>query len=253
MPKALLQQMSTACPHFCLEMTPESHDPAIRKIAGRHYSNEAMEQTLSDALDVGCGRLDVFFMIGLPQQTPQSVMDTVEYCGHLLERFKGDRRLSLFIAPLSPFLDPGSPGFEQPERFGYHIFFRTLKEHRQALLSPSWKYSLNYETKWLTRQQIVDTAYEAIRRLNQLKAKYGVISKEMADISDKRMAAAAEMAHRIDEILAKGNPEAELRRLKLEVDRINNFPVSEKMQLELPVGSVKLRPISALWSWLTGR
>jgi len=169
--KDFIHQMGLSCPNFCLEISPESHDPKVRGASGRHYSNEDLEQTISDALDAGCGRFDIFFMIGLPQQTPHSVMDTVDYCDYLLRKFKGGKRLSFFIAPLSPFLDPGSLGFEQPEYYGYHIFFRKLEEHRQALLSPSWKYSLNYETKWMTRQQIVDTAYEVILRLNRLKAK----------------------------------------------------------------------------------
>ena len=189
--------MSLSCPNFCLEISPESHDPEVRRASGRNYSSEALEQTLSDALEAGCRRLDVFFMIGLPRQTPQSVMDTIDYCHFLFDRFKGDKRLSLFIAPLSPFLDPGSLGFEQPERYGYRILFRTLEEHRQALLSPSWKYSLNYETEWMTRQQIVDTSYEAILRLNRLKAKYEIIPKEMSEAGEQRIQAAWEMAHRI--------------------------------------------------------
>jgi len=248
-----LHQMSLSCPNFCLEVSPESHDAEVRRVAGKYYSNQALEQTLSDALDVGCGRLDVFFMIGLPRQTPQSVMDTVDYCDFLLHRFKGDKRLSLFIAPLSPFLDPGSLGFEQPERYGYRILFRTLEEHRQALLSPSWKYSLNYETEWMSRQQIVDTAYEAILGLNRLKAKYGLISKQMAEAGEQRIKAASEMMNRIDDILAGGNYQAELPHLKAEVDRINMFPVSEKTELELPIGLIKLKPWRPLWSLVTGR
>ena len=248
-----LRQMSQSCPSFCLEISPESHDPEVRKASGKHYSSEALEQTLSDALEVGCGRLDVFFMIGLPKQTPQSVMDTVDYCGSLLERFRGDKRLSLFIAPLSPFLDPGSLGFEQPERYGYRILFRTLEEHRQALLSPSWKYSLNYETEWMTRQQIVDTAYEAILRLNRLKAKYGVISKQMAEAGEQRIKAAAVMTQHIDDLMAQGKLEEQLPHLKAKIDGINMLPVSEKTQLELPVGLIKLRPWRPIWSWMTKR
>jgi len=245
--------MSRACPNFCLEISPESHDPEVRRAAGRNYSNEDLEQTLNDALDVGCGRLDVFFMIGLPKQTPKSVMDTIDYCDFLLQKFEGDKRLSLFIAPLSPFLDPGSLGFEQPERHGYRILFQTLEEHRQALLSPSWKYSLNYETEWMTRQQIVDTAYEAILRLNRLKAKYGTISLQMAEAGEQRINAAWDMAHRIDDILSRGDYEEELSRLKPDIDEINTFPVVERRQLELPVGLVKLKFLRSLWSWATGR
>ena len=249
----LLREMGLASPNFCLEMSPESHDPEVRKAAGRHFSSQALEQTLGDALEAGCGRLDIFFMIGLPKQTQQSVMDTVDYCDYLLQKFKGDKRLALFIAPLSPFLDPGSPGFEQPERHGYRILFRTLEEHRQALIAPSWKYSLNYETEWMTRQQIVDTAYEAILRLNRVKAKHEVISKEMAEAGEKRIEAAVEMMHRIDSILAEGNHQDEISRLKTEVDRINALPVSEKTQLELPIGLIKLQPWRFLWRWATGR
>ncbi len=252
-PADLLRQMSRACPNFCLEISPDSHDPEVRRAAGRYYSNQDLEQTLSDALAVGCGRLDIFFMIGLPKQTPRSVMDTIDYCDFLLQKFRGDKRLSLFIAPLSPFLDPGSLGFEQPQRYGYRILFRTLEEHRQALLAPSWKYSLNYETEWMTRQQIVDTAYEAILRLNRLKAKYGIISKEMAEAGEQRIKAAWEMAHRIDDILTRDNYQDELSRLKARIDEINASPVVERLQLELPVGLVKLKFLRSLWSWATER
>ena len=243
----LIHQMGLSCPNFCLEVSPESHDPEVRRASGRHYSNEALEQTINDALSAGCGRLDVFFMIGLPKQTPQSVMDTIDYCASLLEKFKGNKRLSLFIAPLAPFLDPGSLGFEQPDRYGYHVRFRTLEEHRQALVAPSWKYSLNYETEWMTRHQIVETAYEAILRLNRLKAKHGNIPPKLAEAGEQRIQAAREMMHRIDDIMSRGNYQEELSHLKAEIDRINMFPVSEKRQLELPVGLVKLKFWRLFW------
>ncbi|MGB2798682.1 MAG: TIGR04190 family B12-binding domain/radical SAM domain protein [Dehalococcoidia bacterium] len=252
-PTELLHQMGLSCPKFCLEISPESHDPEVRRAAGRHYTNAELERTLGDALDADCGRLDVFFMIGLPRQTPQSVMDTIDYCDYLFQKFRGDKRLSLFIAPLSPFLDPGSLAFEQPERYGYRIQFRTLKEHRQALVSPSWKYSMNYETEWMTRHQIADAAYEAILRLNRLKAKYGIISKQLAEAGERRISAAREMMQRMDDMLACGNLEDELPHLKPMIDEINWLPVSEKAQLELPVGRIKLKPWRTLWSWATGR
>jgi B12-binding domain/radical SAM domain protein len=251
-PASFLHQMSLTCPNFCLEISPESHDPEVRKASGRYYSNHDLELTLEHALSVGCGRMDVFFMIGLPKQTPKSVMETIDYCDFLFQRFKGDKRLSLFIAPISPFLDPGSLGFEQPKRHGYRILFRTLEEHRQALVEPSWKYSLNYETKWMTRQQIVDTAYEAILRLNRLKAKYAVIPRQMAEAGEERVNAAWRMAHIIDDILAKGNID-ELPKLKTRIDEINASPVVERLQLKLPMGLVKLKFLPSLWFWATRR
>jgi len=252
-PPGFLKRVGRACPNFCLEISPESHDPVVRKASGRNYSNEDLERTIAEALEAGCGRMDVFYMIGLPKQTPQSVTETIGYCDHLFQRFKGDRRLFLFIAPISPFLDPGSLGFEQPKRYGYNVLFKTLEEHRQALVAPNWRDSLNYETRWMSRQQVLESAYEAIAGLNGLKAKYGIIPQEMAEFGEKRIKAARAMAQRIDGVMAGENAEAELARLKPEIDEINAFPVVERQQLELMRGRVGLRFWRAFWSWLTGR
>ncbi|MCK5576926.1 MAG: radical SAM protein, partial [Dehalococcoidales bacterium] len=246
-----LKKLAAAAPDFCLEISPESHDPEVRKAAGKHYSNEDMEQTIADALDAGCSRFDVFFMVGLPQQTPQSVLETVDYCQHLLERFKGDKRLSLLIGPLAPFLDPGSLAYEQPERYGYHILLRTLEDHRQALLAPSWRFTLNYETRWMTRQQIIDTTYQAILRLTRLKAKYGLISPQMAQTQELRINTAMELEQRIDEI-GSGNPE-ELEALKPQVDKINALRANERGELEMPMGPRKLKFLRSMWSLVSGR
>ncbi|MFH1662674.1 MAG: TIGR04190 family B12-binding domain/radical SAM domain protein [Chloroflexota bacterium] len=252
-PAEFLRKLSRAASNFCLEISPESHDPAIRKAAGKHYSNEEMEQMISDALAVGCGRIDIFFMVGISEQTPRSVMETVDYCQHLLERFKGDKRIALFIGPLAPFLDPGSLVFENPQKYGYKVLLHTLEEHRQALLAPSWRYTLNYETKWMDRNQIMDTTYEAILRLTRLKAKYGLISEKMAEIQERRINTALELEKRIGEIWRADNHWEELELLKPQVDKINNLRANERDELELAVDSGKLRYLSSLWSLLSKR
>ncbi|HWJ04856.1 MAG TPA: hypothetical protein VNS57_03575, partial [Steroidobacteraceae bacterium] len=66
-------------------------------------------------------------MIGLPGQTRESVAGTVDYIERLFQLT--DPRLSCFISPMGPFLDPGSRSFEEPERDGYRLFARTLEEH----------------------------------------------------------------------------------------------------------------------------
>jgi hypothetical protein len=225
----------------------------VRKAAGKHYSNETLEQMIADALEIGCGRLDIFFIIGLPEQTEKSVMETVDYCEHLLDRFKGDRRLSLLIGPLAPFLDPGSLAFEQPQKYGYRVLLRTLEEHRQALLAPSWRYTLNYETEWMTRHQIMDVTYEAILRLTRLKAKYGLISNKMCETQEWRINKALELERRIGEILSGGNQHQDLDKLKAEVDSINALRANERDELELSTGLRKLRYLSSLYSLLTKR
>ena len=69
----------------------------------------------------------------------------------------------------------------------------------------------------------------------------------MAEAGEQRIQAAWEMMHRIDDIMSRGDYQEELSHLKAEIDRINMFPVSEKRQLELPVGLVKLKFWRLLW------
>ncbi len=249
-PPELLKKMGKACPGFCLEISPESHDPEIRKACGRDYSTDALEATVESALEAGCSRMDIFFMFGLPRQTPQSVMDTVDYCGHLMDKFR-DKRVFTFTAPLAPFLDPGSLAFENPERYGYRLLMRSLEEHRQALEAPSWKHHLNYETEWMSREQLVASTYSAELALNSLKARYGIISKGMAEETEKRLYAAREMLDRIDEIVDSGREE-QLAQIKDTVDLVNMSRAGGSRELELPTTPIKIRVPSTIWSLIRG-
>ncbi len=233
-----LEELTSTFPDLCLEISLESHDPRVRQAFGRNYTNEAVEKTIEDALDLGCRRFDVFFMVGLPYQTPGSVMETVDYCEWLLERYGGEGRLSPFISPLAPFLDPGSLAFENPERYGYRLFHRTLEEHRQALLQPSWKYMLNYETEWMTREEIVDATYRAAWRLNRMKEKFGLITAEQAEFVEDRIGKAMKLVREIDEIMASGDARERKRRLetlKPQIDEANSSTVCEETELKVPI------------------
>lgn len=252
-----LRQVKEALPDFTLEVSLESHDPVVRRAFGKGYDNAAIEATLEHALEAGCRRMDVFFMIGLPQQTYDSVLQTVDYCGELLQRFANgpEPRLYPFISPLAPFVDPGSAVFEEPERHGYRFFSRSLEEHRQALVQPSWKYVLNYETRWMTRDEIVASSYEAGLRLNHLKARYGLVSASRAAATEARIKAAVALSAEIDRIMALpdgAERQARLLALKPQVDRANMSTVCDKRELELPVGLVKLNLPRAAWYLLKG-
>ncbi|UCD70577.1 MAG: TIGR04190 family B12-binding domain/radical SAM domain protein [Syntrophobacterales bacterium] len=241
-----LERISEAIPNFNLEISPESHDVAVRKAFGRLYDNDALEAMVRNALDLGCRRIDLFFMTGLPQQTRQSVLDTVDYCRYLLERYGKRRRLLPFISPLAPFLDPGSPAFENPERYGYRLFYRSVEEHRMAMLSPSWKYTLNYETEWMTRDEIVYGTYEAALRLNRLKGEFGLIDTKTALATEKRIKDAVKLMRRIDEVAHiddQTRRNRELTKLGLHINKLNMSTVCEKRELEWPLHWISMNPL----------
>ncbi|MCX8067155.1 MAG: TIGR04190 family B12-binding domain/radical SAM domain protein [Anaerolineae bacterium] len=237
--RAYAEELAAALPDLIVEFSPDSHDPAVRRALGKGYSNEGIEETVRNCLDVGCRRFDLFFMIGLPQQTPASALETVEYCEYLLRKLDGDPRLVPFTAPLAPFLDPGSLAFEHPDRFGYRLFCRTLEDHRRALLAPTWKHILSYETVWMDRDTLAETTYEAGFRLNRLKARYGIVSPEKARETEERIRRARSLMAHIDRLLATAPPEEverEMLRLKPEIDRANTSTVCDKRELDVPIG-----------------
>ena len=48
------------------------------------------------------------------------------------------------------------------------------------MLMPSWKYTLSYETKWMTRDEIVKATYDGALALLDLKEQHGVIGQAQA-------------------------------------------------------------------------
>ncbi|MGQ9694388.1 MAG: TIGR04190 family B12-binding domain/radical SAM domain protein [Thermodesulfobacteriota bacterium] len=233
--KSYFKEVAEALPHFNFEISPESHDEKVRQATGKFYTNEEMEKTIHHALSHGCSKFDVFFMIGLPQQTATSVIETIAYCEYLMQKF--DRRLNLFISPLAPFLDPGSIAFEKADELGYRIFYRTLEDYRRALLAPSWKYTLSYETKWMTREEIVNVSYQAGLQLNRLKEKYGYINKEIAQKTEKRILLAMEMISKIDQINFLSEPLrlSKLNELRETFNQASMSTVCDKEEIKWPI------------------
>jgi hypothetical protein len=157
-----------------------------------------MEKSVEHALQNDCSRFDLFFMIGLPRQDKKSALDSARYSKRLYSLVNNDPRLFVFTSPLAPFLDPGSYAFENADEVGYHLFARTLEEHRARLTSPSWKHVLSYETKWMTRDDIVDASYDAADILNQTRSECGLIGSDELAVRIERTAMAREMMREID-------------------------------------------------------
>lgn len=257
-PATFLPKIDRCIRNWSIEFSPESDDQAVRDAQEGEtgYTNEDMEAFLKQALDLRCHRIDVFFMIGLPAQTIESVHNTIEYCERLFGL--GDRRLSCFISPMGPFVDPGSRIFEEPERFGYRLFARSLEEHRQLLVQPTWEYILNYETRWMTRAQLVDATYDAAERLNELKMKYGRISARRGNTVAARIREARALRSRLDKEIANGRGGAisTSDALRGEISRFSISTVCDKRELFWPRRVVNFRVFEIariVWNYVRRR
>ena len=233
-PSTFLQDIDRCVRNWSIEFSPESHEQAVRDAQEGEsgYTTEDMESIIKEAVRLRCSRIDIFFMIGLPAQTAASVRDTVEYCGHLFQL--GDKRLSCFISPMGPFIDPGSRGFEEPERFGYRLFAHSLEEHRQLLVQPTWEHILNYETNCMTRRELVDATYNAAERLNELKVQHGRLSRRRGRRVANSIAAARALRARLDAGMAHADAGAAAAALKGEISRFSISTVCDKRELFWP-------------------
>lgn len=193
---------------YSIEFSPDSHEEQVRYALGRRFDTGSMERTIGHALKNDCKRFDLFFMIGLPQQTKESALGSARYARRLYELTSKDKRLFVFESPLAPFLDPGSYAFEHSEEVGYVLLAKTLEEHRARLASPSWKHVLSYETKWMSRDDIVDSSYDAADLLNHARFDSALIDRDELEARVARTEMARGMMREIDSALAIEDPEA---------------------------------------------
>ncbi|MDR0791146.1 MAG: TIGR04190 family B12-binding domain/radical SAM domain protein [Methanomassiliicoccaceae archaeon] len=226
---------------YSMEFSPDSHDETVRYALGRHYDNASIEGTIQKAFGNGCKRFDLFYMTGLPEQTRESAMDSAKASKRLWGLV--DKRDELFIynAPFAPFVDPGSRAFEDPERWGYRFFARTLEEHRQLLDNPSWKHVLSYETKWMTRDDIAETSYDAALELAHIEYQCGRLSEDAYKMRAERTGTAREMLRKVDDILLINDARERERMLwsiKEEGERLMLSTVCDKKDLDWETGSI---------------
>jgi B12-binding domain/radical SAM domain protein len=234
-PLAYFERVAAALPDFDLEFSPETHDDDIRRRSGKPYSCTEVEDTIASALECGCKKFDLFFMIGLEGQTPSSVMDTVAYCDRLLGEF--GTRLNPLIGPLAPFLDPGCIARERASEHGYHVLFHTLEEHRKALTASHWRDLLGYETDWMSRQDIVDTTYAALAELNRVKARHGLVTPAYAAEMERFLHRSVQLLERLDAAgsLEPSTRDREMAEIKREADNLLARSDIVKDELKWPV------------------
>jgi len=231
----------SALGEYSMEFSPDSHDEHVRDMLGRNYDNASIESTVRKAFNNGCTRFDLFYMTGLPGQTKDSAMDSVRAARKLWDSVGKDDHLFIYNAPFAPFVDPGSRAFEDPDRWGYKFFARTLEEHRKLLDNPSWKHVLSYETKWMTRDDIAETSYDAAIELAGAGLECGRISKEVFESRVERTENARAMLRRIDSILMikdEKERDSKLWAIKEEGETLMRSTVCNKEDLDWKTGSI---------------
>ena len=237
-PDDWMKKLAGSADNWTLEISPESHDDNIRKIMGKPYTTAQMEDTMRNALSKGVEKLDIYYMVGLSGQTPESVLDSVAYMKHLYNKMGNNEKIFSFITPMAPFLDPGSMIYENPRKYGYTKLYHNLREHKETLYQPSWKLYLSYETDWMTRDQIAETTYEAMIRLNQVKVDVGINDEAYGKKVESGLKMSRGIMRTIDGIIETTSDLDERQRkydaLKIEIDQSMRSTNLAKRELRMP-------------------
>jgi len=197
-----IREVSTIGRNIILHLCPDTGSDRVREKLGRHYSNEAVRETMRACLKY---RIPVtnFFSVGLAGETEAEMQETWELWAELdalnneaLARGEfGDIGESVPIGGqvLGPIvLDPGSQAFDEPETHGYHLLYRSLEEYVDALSQPTWDRWLNYETSNLDTEAVLDMIRRSVDFTIDQRERFGFYS----------------------------NPEAYYERCRLEADRV---------------------------------
>ncbi|KXA89620.1 hypothetical protein AKJ62_02735, partial [candidate division MSBL1 archaeon SCGC-AAA259D14] len=158
-----------------LQISPETYEEEIRARQRTHYSNASLEKNLQRGIEINVDKFDVYFMTGIAGQDRKEIQRTANYMDRLAQI--GDE-IHFFLSPLAPFIDPGSPAFENPDKHGFEILFKDINKYRKAIRSDSWEYCLNYKTDELDREGIVKSTYDGLFSMIDKKKKYGHINED---------------------------------------------------------------------------
>ncbi|MCL4358863.1 MAG: radical SAM protein, partial [Candidatus Thermoplasmatota archaeon] len=171
------RNFSRVVPDFACEISPDSSDLDIRRETGRYYTNQELEKSIQYAAEYGSRKFDVYFSIGLPLQTKESVRRDADYLDSVMKKYSSEKMpVYGFISPLTPFLDPGSLFYEMPEKYGFRINAHGIMDYYNLLdRGRSWEDFLNYETEWMSKSDMVSATYQSGIRMVESGSRMGYI------------------------------------------------------------------------------
>jgi radical SAM superfamily enzyme YgiQ (UPF0313 family) len=172
--------------HLC----PDTGSNQIRRNLGRHYSNEAILETLKTCHKY---RIPVtnFFSVGLAGETEEQMYETWDLWSRMDQldheaRIKGnfgdiDKTVPIGGQILGPIvIDPGSQAFDQPEKYGFKLLYKDFEDYLEALSRPSWHDWLNYETELKTKNEILEMIFQSTEFTIDQREKHGFFGQQEA-------------------------------------------------------------------------
>lgn len=178
-PQQVVSVLEETFPVSTLAISPESASEVLRKAQRGHtYSNDMLEEFIrsvkaSEGLSLKC-----WFMGGIPWDTTDTMKRTAGYISDLYHRIaEATDRIHLLYTPLAQ-IDPGSPAFTQPQRFGYRLIWTRFSEAVSNMRHPHplsrWNFSpVHEESPYSFFRNLLDV----LDLMNRVYAAHGLYSE----------------------------------------------------------------------------
>jgi B12-binding domain/radical SAM domain protein len=224
-----IRQVARIGRQVVIHLCPDTGSDEVRKKLGRHYTNAEMMKTIQL-----CHKYHIpvttFFSAGLAGENPENIKETWQLWEELtaLDRrsqISGELKVPLGGPISGPIvIDPGSPAFDNPEKYGYKLTYRTLEEYIAGLSQPSWHQWLNYETEELDNSGVVDLILSTVA--------FSIDQREKSGLYPPPQAAAERLKTEIDRVL---------------VDEVNQIMlIEDKTEREAALTHLKNKQVSFL-------
>ncbi|PUA31367.1 MAG: hypothetical protein B9J98_06750 [Candidatus Terraquivivens tikiterensis] len=167
-----------------LTISPESGVDHVRMAHGRNYTNAELIKTIEVCQENRVPLL-VFFMLALAEDNYDTVKETWKLWEKICMMDQEARSEEYPITVNYGFgpmilLDPGSLAFDNPSSYGYRMLSNTLEGHIKQMEQPSWHQWINYETKYLRRDEIAKLILDTVEYSISLREKYGIYDRTTA-------------------------------------------------------------------------
>jgi B12-binding domain/radical SAM domain protein len=208
-----------------LNLSPESMVYEVRKAHGRDYTNEQIYDTIRLCKKYKV-KLGIFTMLALARDTKDSIRQMWNEWENILKIDRENLKTIPTHYAFGPMilLDPGSLGFDDPQKYGYKLRFKNLEDYIDGMSQPSWHQWISYETESLNHEQIVKQIIDSIEYSINLRARYGLYSKENAEKALACYVIANRLTVRsVDEIMASGNKDEIPEKLKKLEERLEKI------------------------------
>jgi radical SAM superfamily enzyme YgiQ (UPF0313 family) len=179
--KGDILKIARSIPGSWVHISPESIDVNVRSFQKNlRYANKELVMNMDTINDTDNLSMQIWFMAGLAKDTNQSVDETLSFIKCYYKKLRHPERNIIKYNELL-FIDPGSLAFDYSAQYGYRVINKSFLYHMNNFVLPIFKYQINYETEYFTRNRLFSLFLYIHNAMNKIYYEYKIIDQRCYD------------------------------------------------------------------------